>query len=122
MVKFDLLLPRNISPNHHFYGVWIKNGGLGAIGLKRGGFALAVRTKLNQGDLAAFLLVESDLIVIGFYSEFAGIISLENCNFEIEIYNRNEVEFFGKIIGYGNKPKSESMPIDIVEIHFQAKG
>ncbi len=116
MKNIHLNLPCEISADQTFYGVCIKNDNLENIGLKHGRLALIVRSDLKQGDLAAFTIIESDEVVIGFYSELFGMICLEDRNFEVEIYNQNEIEYFGKIIGYGENPIKQSMPINIVPI------
>mgnify|MGYP001811194725 CR=1 FL=1 len=110
-----LIVPR-IIPFEEFYGVWIRNTGLEPVGLTPGVFALAIRSEIKQGDLAAFLLIESDMVALGFYSQLCGAICLENCNSDVELFNRNEVEYFGKIVGYGDKPVDMTMAVHIKPI------
>lgn len=116
MNNIHLNLPSEIPSNQDFGGVWVKNDNLNNIGINRNGLALTVRAEIKQGDLAAFTVIESAEVVIGFYSELCEIICLEDCNFDVEIYSKKEVEYFGKIIGYGDKPIKQSMPIEIVPI------
>ena len=82
-------------------------------GLKKGGLAIVGSNygEIHRGDLVA-IVDKDDFAVCGIYDKDFGIICLEKPDEEPELFDENEVEILGKIVGYG-KP-DEKNPDEII--------
>jgi tetratricopeptide (TPR) repeat protein len=100
MSDIEIDLPRGVSPNQRFYGIWIKNNHFKEFGLERGRFAIVVETEIEKGDLVAISDNETELVSIGFFEREFGLVALENLLSEPELFNENQITILGKIIGY----------------------
>lgn len=100
MSDIEIDLPRGVSPNQKFFGIWIKNNHFKEFGLERGRFAIVVESEIEKGDLVAISDNETELVSIGFFDRDFGLIALENRLSEPELFNENQITILGKIIGY----------------------
>ncbi|MGC2238634.1 MAG: tetratricopeptide repeat protein [Pyrinomonadaceae bacterium] len=96
----ELDLPPEISPNQEFFGVWIKNNNFERFGLRKGYLAIVVGTKIKRGDLVAVSDKDTDLVSIGFFEREFGLIGLENPTSEPDLFNENQIQIMGKVVGY----------------------
>jgi tetratricopeptide (TPR) repeat protein len=96
----ELDLPPEISPNQEFFGVWIKNNNFERFGLKKGYLAIVVGTEIKRGDLVAVSDKDTDLVSIGFFEQEFGLIGLENPTSEPDLFNENQIQIMGKVVGY----------------------
>lgn len=98
--NYELVFHKSIKVKGEFNGVRIKNNFLENYGLKKGVLAVTVKEKVKKGDLVAVLEKENDLVVCGFYDYEFGIICIDNRKDEPQLFNEDEIEMLGKIIGY----------------------
>jgi hypothetical protein len=63
---------------------------------------------VKKSDLVGCLIKEDKQAYLGFYDSDFGIICLDIPNSEPLIFDENEVESFGKVIGYGLPEKNFS--------------
>jgi tetratricopeptide (TPR) repeat protein len=96
----ELDLPPEISPNQEFFGVWIKNNNFERFGLKKGYLAIVIGTEIKKGDLVAVSDKDTDLVSIGFFEKEFGLIGLENPTSEPDLFNEQQIEIMGKVVGY----------------------
>jgi tetratricopeptide (TPR) repeat protein len=100
LTNYELVFDESINVKGEFNGVRIKNNTLEQYGLKRGLLAITVNEEINKGDLVAILEKENDLVICGFYDNDFGIICLDNKTDEPQLFNEQDVQMLGKIVGY----------------------
>lgn len=98
--NYELIFHKSIKVKGEFNGVKIKNNFLENYGLKKGVLAITAKDKIKKGDLVAVLEKENDLVVCGFYDYEFGVVCLDNKKDEPHLYNEDEINILGKIIGY----------------------
>ncbi len=104
---FELILPQSIAHFSDYRGVWINNTQLESIGLAKGSLAVVAKTKVNRGDLVAVAEVENEAVSCGFYDADFGIVCLEGCDGEPQVFDEKEVRVLGKIVGVCNTGRNE---------------
>ncbi len=102
---FELLLPPVLAGYQSVEGVWISNSYLEKSGLNEGSMAIIAHEKVERGDLAAVIEIASGEVICGFYDAEFGIICLATPDGEPQLFNENEIEILGKIIGVSNNEK-----------------
>ena len=113
---YILNLPFSVPVETEVHGTIVSNPTFETIGLKKGVLAVSINTNIENGDLVSFLEIETNVCVIGYYSEMQGLICLEDGQSETEIFNGDEVRFCGKVIGYCELPKDCSKEIKVYPI------
>jgi tetratricopeptide (TPR) repeat protein len=98
--NYELVFHKSIIIKNDFNGVRIKNNNLEKYGLKNGTLAITVKENIQKGDLVAVLEKENNLVACGFYDYGYGIICLDNEIQEPQLFNENEVELLGKVVGF----------------------
>lgn len=101
--RIELVLPPELSHHRDIQGVWIKNAYLEEAGLKRDSLAVVAPGKVGRGDLIAVLEHETQAVVCGFYDYDFGILCLERSGGEPQLYNENEIEILGRIVGVADQ-------------------
>ncbi len=105
--NLQLILPVSISHYKEIQAVQIRNTHFEHAGLEKNSLAIVANTEIRKGDLAAIIDLKTDSVNFGFYEEDFGIICLENQNSEPMLFDVENVEVLGKIIGVG-KNENES--------------
>jgi tetratricopeptide (TPR) repeat protein len=96
---FELILPESIGQYSDYRGVWINTTRLEDIGLARGSLAVVATAKVSRGDLVALTEIENGEVSCGFYDADFGVVCLEGCDGEPEVFNEKDVVILGKIVG-----------------------
>ncbi|MFT3743565.1 MAG: hypothetical protein QM785_04645 [Pyrinomonadaceae bacterium] len=96
---FELVLPEDVATYSEYRGIWINNDRLADAGLTRGSLAVVARTSVKRGELAAIVELESGQATCGFYDADFGIVCLESSEGDPVVFNEDEVQVLGKIIG-----------------------
>ncbi len=115
---FELILPKSISVKGSFHGVKIKNDVLENIGLKKGDLAIVVKTEVDKGDLVAVVEKETELVIFGYYDFDFGIVCLDNKVTEPQLFDNNEIEILGKIVGHCNLETKSNGKIKVQPINL----
>lgn len=117
-----LILPPSISHYNDFQAIWINNSYLDKYGLEKGCIALVASNsaEIKRGDLVA-VVDHEDFAVCGIYDKDFGIICLEKPDDEPQLFDENEVEILGKIVGYGKPDKKNPDEIQIKSIKTDSK-
>lgn len=116
--KLELVLHPSISHYQEFQGVWINNSHLESFGLQKGSLAVVTKDNIKRGDLVAINEIATDSVICGFYDSDFGLICLEIVGGEPKLYNENEIEILGKIVGVGNSDKNAQGKIHIQPINL----
>lgn len=114
----ELILPPTIAHYQDFQGVWIKNSHLESFGLQKGTLAVVGKTDLKRGDLVALNETKTDSVFCGFYDSDFGLVCLEGIGEDPRLFDENEIEILGKIIGYGKMDKKQKGKIEVVPINI----
>ena len=114
--KYILNLPFSVPVETEVHGTIVSNPTFETIGLRKGTLAVSIVTNIENGDLVSFLEIETNVCIIGYYSELQGLISIEDYPGETEIFNSDEVRFCGKVIGYCEVPKDCSKEVTVYPI------
>lgn len=104
--KLELILHPTIAHYQEFQGIWIKNSNLENFGLRQGALAVVTKAELKRGDLVAINEIATDSVICGFYDSDFGLICLERIGAEPKLYNEDEIEILGKIVGVGKSEKN----------------
>ncbi len=114
----ELVLPPSISHYEEIEGVWIKNKHLEKVGLKKGSLAIIVKEKVERGDLVAVLERDSEAVICGFYDIDFGIVCLEAEDKKPQLFDENEIQILGKIVGVTDTKKDydNKMHVEPIEI------
>jgi tetratricopeptide (TPR) repeat protein len=105
--NIELVLPPELSHYREIQGVWIKNRHLEKSGLKRDSLAIVAEDQIERGDLVAIIKTENQDVSCGFYDKDFGIICLEGIDCEPQLFNEEEIEILGKIIGVAETEKAD---------------
>ncbi|MCD9186566.1 MAG: hypothetical protein LUM44_09035 [Pyrinomonadaceae bacterium] len=98
-IALEFVLPPQLSHYDDIQVVQIQNRHLEAVGLKQDSLAIVVRETVNRGDLAAISERETEAVMCGFYDCDFGIVCLEGIESEPQLFDENEIEILGKIVG-----------------------
>jgi tetratricopeptide (TPR) repeat protein len=98
--ELELVLPSALSHYSDYKGLWINTAGLEYLGIFQGSLAVVTPVKPKRGDLVAVLENASGAINCGTYDYEFGIVCLDRGNGEPLLFDENNVEILGKIIGY----------------------
>jgi hypothetical protein len=112
----ELLLPKSFARTGEFHGVNIKNDNLAEFGLKKGHLAIAIEGDIRKGDLIAVIERSEGLAICGIYDTDFGIICIETPNTEPQLFNSDEIEILGKIIGSCDpaRPKDGKLLVEAI--------
>lgn len=116
--KLELILHPTIAHYQEVQGVWIKNSNLENFGLRKGALALVTKAELKRGDLVAINEIATDSVICGFYDSDFGFICLERIGAEPKLYNENEIEILGKIVGVGKSDKNSGGKIVVEPLNI----
>lgn len=95
----ELVLPPSIAHYRDYQGIRINNNHLECAGIRRGSLVVVVGGPVARGDLVAISENETGSINCGFYDADFGIVSLEGCDSELQLFNEDSVQIIGKIVG-----------------------
>jgi len=98
-IALEFVLPPQLSHYDDIQVVQIQNRHLEAVGLKQDSLAIVVNETVNRGDLAAISERETEAVMCGFYDCDFGIVCLEGIESEPQLFDENEIEILGKIVG-----------------------
>jgi tetratricopeptide (TPR) repeat protein len=96
----ELILPRSLSHYSDYKGLWINSVNLEHRGIAQGALAVVTPVKPLRGDLIAISENGSGAISCGTYDYEFGIVCLDRGDREPILFDENDVEILGKIIGY----------------------
>lgn len=104
-----LLLPKELS--HYdaddLGGVWLSSDALEDFGLTSGSFALIVNDELKGGELAAVEEIADGAVICGKYDSAFGMVCLEGKDGELELFDEDQVEILGRIVGVGKNKDAD---------------
>lgn len=95
----QLLLPRSLSGHDSYSAVRINNSYLERFGLRPGALAVIVNEEVTRGDLVAIEDLNDGSVKCGLYDKDFGLVCLERCDAEPELFDENTVRILGKIVG-----------------------
>ena len=116
--KLELILHPTIAHYNEIQGVWIKNSNLENFGLRKGALAVVTKAEIKRGDLVAISEIATDSVICGFYDSDFGLICLERIGAEPKLYNEDEIEILGKIIGVGKSDKDSGGKIVVEPLNI----
>ncbi|HVE57238.1 MAG TPA: hypothetical protein VNB22_10450 [Pyrinomonadaceae bacterium] len=116
--KLELILHPTIAHYQEFQGIWIKNSNLENFGLRQGALAVVTKAELKRGDLVAVNEIATDSVICGFYDSDFGLICLERIGAEPKLYNEDEIEILGKIVGVGKSEKNSGGKIVVEPLNL----
>lgn len=105
----SLAIPTELNQYTDLQAIRISNDHLSCIGINNGALVMAaVNIKAGRGDLVAISEIETNEISCGFYDCEFGIVCLERCDGEPELFDESSVNIIGKIIGQVSQEKDPS--------------
>jgi len=116
--ELELILHPTIAHYQEVQGVWINNSNLENFGLRKGALALVTKAEIKRGDLVAITEIATGSVICGFYDSDFGLICLERIGAEPKLYNEDEIEILGKIVGVGKSEKSSSGKIVVEPLNI----
>jgi tetratricopeptide (TPR) repeat protein len=107
--ELSLLLSPELSQYTDLQAIRISNDHLSSVGILNGSLVMAaVNADIRRGDIVAITHLETNEINCGFYDNDFGIICLERCDGEPELFDAASVKVIGKIIGRVATEKDDS--------------
>ena len=103
--ELELILPSSISHYQEYQAVWIKNTHLEEAGLNKDCLAIVVEEEIEKGNLVAVSEIKDGSVSCGFYDSDFGIVCLEGINSAPQIFNEQEIDILGKIVGVSESSK-----------------
>lgn len=97
--ELEFVLPPEIAHYDNIEVVRIQNSHFESVGLKQNSLAIVVKETLKRGDFAVLSEKGTDAVICGIYDAAYGIICLEGAGSEPLLFDENEVEILGKIVG-----------------------
>lgn len=97
--SLELIFPPEFSNINEIEGIWIKNSDLENAGLFKGSLAIISNEEIKKGDLIAIAERETEAVSCGFYDSGFGILCLNAIESEPQLFNEDDVQILGKIIG-----------------------
>ena len=116
--RLELVLHPTIAHYQDFQGVWIKNTHLESFGLQKDSLAVVTRTEIKRGDLVAINEIATDSVMCGFYDSDFGLVCLEGIDEEPRLFDEQEIEILGKIVGVGKTDKNSKGKIEIKPLNL----
>ncbi len=116
--KLELILHPTIAHYQEFQGVWIKNSYLENFGLQKGSLAVVTKAELKRGDLVAINEIATGSVMCGFYDSDFGLVCLEGIGEEPHLFDENDIEILGKIVGVGKTDKNFKGKIQVNPLNF----
>lgn len=116
--KLELVLHPTIAHYQEFQGVWIKNSYLENFGLQKGSLAVVTKAALKRGDLVAINEIATDSVMCGFYDSDFGLVCLEGIGEDPLLFDENDVEILGKIVGVGKTDKNSKGKIQVKPLNL----
>lgn len=95
----ELEIPPSLAAYSQYQGIWINNGHLEQIGIHKGTLTIAVEAPVKRGDLVAVSEIGSGEISCGFYDSDFGLVCLEGCGSEPQLFDVDSIKIIGKIVG-----------------------
>jgi tetratricopeptide (TPR) repeat protein len=96
----ELVLPPSLAHYPDYKGIWINTGHLERFGIAQGSLAVVTPIEVCRGDLVAVSENESGAVSCGTYDFEFGIVCLDRGDDEPLLFDENEIQILGKIIGY----------------------
>ncbi len=112
----ELLLPSSLVQYQSVQGVWLTNHHLESFGLTEGALVIVAQIPVQRGDLIAVTEKSSDEAICGFYDADFGIICLDKPGSEPQLFDENEVEILGKIVGFSREGNTENGKLIVEEV------
>jgi len=106
--NLELVLPAELSHFDDIQAIRIQNRNLEKFGLKKDSLAIAAAVAVKRGDLVAIAEKSTDEVIVGFYDTDFGIACLETHDSEPFLFDENEIEILGKIIGVCHSEKNSA--------------
>lgn len=106
--NLELVLPSELSHFDDIQAIRIQNRNLETFGLKKDSLAIAASVAVKRGDLVAIAEKTTDEVRVGFYDSDFGIVCLETHDSEPLLFDENEIEILGKIIGVCHSEKNSA--------------
>lgn len=98
--ELSLVLAPELNRYAELRAIRINNDHLSCIGIEKGTLVMAaVNVKVVRGDIVAISDIASNEINCGYYDMDFGIICLERCDGEPELFDVSDVKVIGKIVG-----------------------
>lgn len=116
--NLELVFPLELAHYNDIRGIWIKNSHLEKIGLTQGSMAIVAKGKVERGDLTAILEKETDEVSCGFYDADFGIVCLTGIDSEPQLFDENDIQIIGKIIGVCDSEKGSDGKMNVSPIIF----
>ena len=116
--KLELVLHPSIAHYQDFQGIWIKNSHLENFGLRKGSLAVVTKDTIKRGDLVAIHEIATDSVMCGIYDSDFGFVCLEIVGGEPKLFNENEIEILGKIIGVGISEKNSKGKMNVEPLNL----
>jgi tetratricopeptide (TPR) repeat protein len=97
--EVDLLLPPSIANFSNYKGIWIHTSHLENAGIGKDSLVVVVPIDVARGDLVAISDLRSGEVICGTYDTEFGITCIERGNDEPLLFDSNDIEVLGKIVG-----------------------
>lgn len=114
--ELSLVLPSSIGELSGYKGIWINNSHLECVGVGKGSLVIAADDRIRRGDLVAVSEIETGEISCGFYDADFGVICLEGCNSEPQLFDESAVRIIGKIVGVAGGKKDREGKLIVTAI------
>ena len=101
----EIILHSSLSHYENHLAIRINNNHLSDLGLSKDFLAIAVKEKINNGDLVAITDLTNDSVICGFYDSYFGTVSISGIKSDPILFNEENVRILGKIVGAGNPGK-----------------
>jgi len=116
--KLELVLHPTIAHYREFQGVWIKNSYLENFGLQKDSLAVVTKVEIKRGDLVAISEIATGAVLCGFYDSEFGLVCLEGIGEEPHLFDENDIEILGKIVGVGQTDKNSKGRIQVKPLNI----
>jgi hypothetical protein len=79
---------------------------------------VVTKTELKRGDLVAISEIATDSVMCGFYDSDFGLVCLEGIGEEPRLFDENDIEILGKIVGVGKTDKNFKGKIQVKPLNI----
>jgi len=97
--EIELVLPPSIAHHKDYKGLWVRTAHLESAGVPRNSLVVVVSGAVKRGDLVAVSEKANGQVTCGRYDSEFGIICIERDGEEPLLFDSNDVEVLGKIVG-----------------------
>ncbi len=104
--ELELILPASLGNYHEYKGIWINSAHLEHRGIRLGSLAIIVPEAVKRGDLVAITEIATDNVICGVYDAEFGIVCLERGDDEPQLFDDDDIQILGKIVGVCNAGKN----------------